>query len=102
MEIIRKDLSELAELSFEGDTLKKEKCLDAEKHVYLFARHSKGRLLGYELVKGIKVKNPDGNHVYAYPSSSQFGHYGFFISKKWAETDIPKYLQILTQRGQNL
>ena len=95
------DISEQQEIKFEGDTLKLEKCLDKEKHTYLFARYNhNGRLYGYELVKGVKTKNPDGNYIYRYPSSSQFGTYGFFIAERFAETDIPRYLAKLQKRGQ--
>lgn len=93
------DISEQEEFNLEGDTLKLEKSFD--KKIYLYARYNnKGRLYGYELVKGVKTKNPDGNYVYRYPSSSQFGSYGFFIAERFAETDIPKYLAILQERGQ--
>lgn len=101
--IERTDISELTEFKYDGDTLTKEKCLDEAKHIYLFARYNKkGRLFAYELVKGVKHKNPDGGEVYTYPATSQFGRYAYFIAKRWAETDIPKYLQILQERGKNL
>ena len=34
--------------------------------------------MGYEIVKPVKKKNPDGNIVYTYPSSEEFGRYGWF------------------------
>lgn len=100
MEIIQKDISEEREFSFAGDTIKLERCLDQEKRIYLFSRYNaKGRLVGYELVQGVKHKNPDGEYVYIYPSSSQFGHYGYFINKAYADKDIPEYLEKLRQKN---
>lgn len=96
MEIFRTDIREKKEFRFEGDTLKQKKCYDEEKQIWLYERvnHS-GRLFGYELVKGVKHKNPDGSLIYLYPSSEQFGDYGYFISSQWADKDIPKYLLYL-------
>ena len=34
--------------------------------------------MGYEVIKGIKRKNPDGSIVYVYPSDEQFGVNGFY------------------------
>lgn len=96
MEIIRKDISEEKEFSFGSDTLKQKYCYDEEKHIYVYERYNhNGRLFGYELVKGKKYKNNDGSIVYTYPSSSDFGTYGYFISSQWADSDIPKYLLYL-------
>ena len=39
---------------------------------------SKTKFMGYEVVKGIKAKNPDGSIVYCYPGDEQFGVYGFY------------------------
>lgn len=41
---------------------------------YLF---SIGR--GYEIVRAVKRKQPDGSDVYCYPSSEQFGVNGWYI-----------------------
>ena len=34
--------------------------------------------MGYEVVKGVRKKNPDGGVVYCYPGDEQFGVSGFF------------------------
>lgn len=60
---------------------------DDENHIYLFDRGNNG----YELVKGIKTKNPDGNIIYRYPSSEQFGTYGWYIMKNKAARDRVLY-----------
>ena len=98
--IFRKDISEKKEFSFDGDTLKQKYCYDEEKQIWVYERYNhSGRLIGYEVVKGIKHINPDGSLVFKYPSSEQFGKYGYFISARWAETDIPKYLAKLAEKG---
>ena len=50
-----------------------------EHNTYLYKRiklskNGYGRTTGYEIVKPIKRKNPDGTIVYVYPSSEQFGY----------------------------
>ena len=91
-----KDISEKKEFSFDGDTLKQKYCYDEEKHIYVYERYNhNGRMIGYELVKGVKYKNPDCSIVYVYTSSEQFGSSGYFISAQWADIDIPKYLLYL-------
>ena len=50
-----------------------------EKHIYIYKRNKNNKIFSYEVIKGVKHKNPDGNYVYAYPSSEQFGTYGFYI-----------------------
>ena len=113
-EIVSTDISEKKEFTFEGDTLKQKYCYDEEKHIWVYERYNRnGRLIGYELVKGKKKKNPGGSEVYIYPSSEEFGTRGYFISAQWADKDIPKYLlylkygrkegeKIWQQSGQNL
>ena len=88
------DISTLTEFKVGKDTLTKERCVDEERHMYLFKRtNSQGILIGYELVRGVRRKNPDGSIVYIYPSSSLFGNYAYYIAKAYAERDIPKYIQ---------
>ena len=52
--------------------------------------------MGYEVVKGMRRKNPDGSIVYVYPGDEQFGSYGFFdyhldrvkkILERWTNED---------------
>lgn len=101
----RKDISDKKEFTFDGDTLKQVKCYDDEKHIYIYGRYNKdGRLFGYEVVKGIKYKNPDGSIIHTYPSSEQFGRYGYFISKNKAsgKRGISYWAEKLAGRGQIL
>lgn len=98
--IYRIDISEKKEFTFDGDTLKQKYCYDEDKHIYVYERYNhRGRLFGYELVRGVRHKNPDGSIVYLYPCSEQFGTYGYFISAQFAETDIPKHLAKLAAKG---
>lgn len=95
MKVFRTDIRDKKEFSLEGDTLKQKYCYDEEKQIWVYERYNhNGRLYGYELVKGIKHKNPDGSLIYLYPSSEKFGDYGYFISAQFAK-DIPKYLLYL-------
>lgn len=68
IKIFAKDISELKEFEKYGATFT---CIDYNPthNTYLYER-SDG---GYEIVKPRKRKNPDGNFVYVYPSSDQFG-----------------------------
>lgn len=54
---------------------------DDEKHVYLYKLSKPGiKYLQFELVKGKRYQNPDGEIVYIYPSDEDFGTYGWYIS----------------------
>ena len=99
-EIYSTDISQKKEFKFEGDTLRQKECVDEEKHIYVYERYNwKGRLYGYEVVKGVRRKQPNGEIVYVYPSSEQFGRYGYFISSQWAEKEIPAYVEVLRAKG---
>lgn len=99
-EIYSTDISQKKEFKFEGDTLKQKECVDKEKHIYVYERYNwKGRLYGYEVVRGVRRKQPNGDIVYAYPSSEQFGTYGYFISSQFAEKEIPAYVEVLRAKG---
>mgnify|MGYP003293731388 CR=1 FL=1 len=51
---------------------------DHDNHIYVYdIINQDGIHRGYEVVKGLKRKNPDGSTVYVYPSDEQFGIYGF-------------------------
>lgn len=55
---------------------------DEQNHIYLFEMTPlewEKTYEQFELVKGVKVKNPDENIVYRYPSDEQFGQYGWYI-----------------------
>lgn len=99
MKIYSKDISDKKEFTFDGERLKLNRCLDEESHIYLFERYnSAGMLYAYELVRGIRHKNPDGQIVYVYPSSEQFGRYGFFIAKNHLEESLTRFVQKLTPK----
>lgn len=99
MKVYTTDISEKREFTFQGDTLKLDYCFDEEKRIYVYGRYNhSGRLYGYEVVRGVKHKNPDGNIVYIYPSLEKFGRYGYFVAARWKD-DIPKYLAKLAALG---
>ena len=72
--IYYKSIEEINSFTKYGDTFTKVFGND-EKHIYVFKRG-----IDYEVVQGVKHKNPDGNIVYVYPSNEQFGVYGYYIS----------------------
>lgn len=55
--------------------------LDNEKHKGIWEMRKKGKPLSYEVIKGVKKKNPDGNYVWVYPSDEQFGTYGWYVNR---------------------
>lgn len=76
------DISTLKEFTFGEDTLKQLSCAHAEKRIYVYERYNReGRLIAYEVVKGVRTKLPDGSIVYRYPSNEQFGSKGYYIAK---------------------
>lgn len=87
MEIIKKDISTLQSFNKYGREYSKIWSND-EQHLYVFKvtktynREDGSQLVvtDYEVVKGMKVKNPDGSIVYAYPNTESFGTYGYFIN----------------------
>ena len=86
--ICRKSIDEKKEFNLEGDTFKFVK-KNEKDNIYLYARYHNGYLHAYEVVKPVKAKQPDGSLVFVYPSSSQFGIYGFFFPKN--SPDIERY-----------
>lgn len=55
---------------------------DERNHIYLFEitpLEWEKTYEQFELVKGIKIKNPDGKYVWRYPSDEQFGRNGWYI-----------------------
>lgn len=83
-QIFNTDISQKTDFVFQ-DTRLIQKYYDSESGCYLYERYYinsptlGNRLMGYEIVKPIKRKNPDGTTVYVYPSSEQFGRYGWFF-----------------------
>ena len=81
IKIINKDIKEIEKFEKFGDTFTKIYA-DDEKHIYVFKRirdYETKTAISYEVVKGRKVKNPDGSIVYRYPISEEFGMYGYYI-----------------------
>lgn len=56
--------------------------LNNTTHCGVWELSREGKIYGYEVVKGRKYKNPDGNIVYTYPSDEDFGAYGWYICGK--------------------
>ena len=60
---------------------------DDDRHIYVFKRSHKFtkhngvkvEIVAYEVIKGVKRNNPDGTVAFTYPSSEQFGLYGYTI-----------------------
>ena len=77
MEITKKDIKDLNSFKKWGTTFTKI-WGDDDRHLYVFKRSGCSRD-DYEVVKGVKTKNSDGSIVYAYPSSDNFGMYGYYI-----------------------
>ena len=98
MDADRIDISERTEFMFDGELLKQDRCLDEQRKIYLYKRFNRfGRLYAYELVKGVKHTNPDGQVVYLYPSTSQFGKYGYFIARKKLEKALVRWVPKLQE-----
>lgn len=77
LEISYQDIRTLKEFKKYGDTFKQVE--DFGDNIFLYSREnedSKGVYV-FELVRGVPLKNPDGSIVYTYPSSSEWGRYGF-------------------------
>ena len=94
-EVFSKDIKERKEFVFQDTVLKQlEYCEETGR--YLYGRYWQkdctpdfvGKLMGYEIVKPVKHKNPDGNIVLVYPSTEQFGSYGWFLPANSKRTEI--------------
>lgn len=96
MKFERTDINDRKEFVFEDDLLVQKECADEEHRIYVYERYYQKTdlMYAYEIVRGIKHKNPDGNIVYLYPSSEQFGKYGYFIPAK-SKNRIPEYVKML-------
>lgn len=83
LEVFRKDISEIDTFTFQ-DTIVKKLDYNPTTDIYLFGRYNttgrcKNMLMGYEVIKPKKYKNPDGSIVRTYPSTSEFGTYGSYL-----------------------
>jgi hypothetical protein len=76
-EMFAKDISEMKEFTKYGDTFRQIRN-NPETGWWLYERRGKGNR-SYEVVKGKKFTNPDGTTVRCYPSSNDWGNYGYTI-----------------------
>ena len=93
MEITSTDISKKKEFAFDGTKLiQMEYCESTGRYLYkrLF---NNGRIFGWEVVQPTKVKNPTGEYVNTYPSTTSFGKYAWFLPPKVERTKIDYYLQ---------
>lgn len=82
------DISDRKEFTFQGDRLEQYKSYGDGWWLYKrYNQYSDFHFMGWELVKSVRHKNPDGEMVYTYPSSEQFGTYGLFLPQRYAEND---------------
>lgn len=86
MEIIRKDIKDLKEFKKYGDTFKQIRN-NPETGWWLYERPTH-----YEVVKGKRYKNPDGEVVLIYPSEGDWGTYGYTIPKCWWADEVIDFL----------
>ena len=80
-EIKFKDISTLKEFNKNGYHYTCVKA-DVENNTYVYKMEHIGEPLPYsqyELVRGIKGKQPSGETFYYYPSDERFGTYGWYI-----------------------
>lgn len=93
MEISYTDISNKKEFTFDGTKLVQvEYCESTGRYLYkrLFPN---GRIFGWEVVQPVKKKNPTGEYVYTYPSTTQFGKYGWFLPPNAPRERIDYYLK---------
>lgn len=81
-----KDISTMVNFEKFGDIFKQIK-YNPQTNLYIYERcHKDGTARNYEVVQGVKVTNDDGNVVYKYPDSSNWGIYGLtFMTLKQCE-----------------
>lgn len=84
MKIYKTPIEEKQEFIFEGWNFKLFK-KNPSNNMYIYTREKDG-LLYYEVFKAQKYKNPDGNIIYCYPSTSEFG-FGSALCINGAEKD---------------
>lgn len=95
--IFRKDISEMKTFTKYGDVFTQVRN-NPDTGWWLYERPTH-----YEVVKGKKYKNPDGEIVYVYPSENDWGVYGYTIPKCWwAEKTIDFLIGRKTTSAQEL
>lgn len=91
MIFFKDDIKDRLEFKKDGDILRQFKSYGDGWWLYKrFNQYSNFNFMGWELVKGVRHKNPDGEIVFVYPSSEQFGMYGFFLPQRYTELDCDK------------
>lgn len=96
-EIFYTDIKDKKEFGFDGTRLVQ---VDYNPHTgrYLYKRFYgkdygvEGKLMGYEVVKPKKVKNPDGTEVQVYPGTNDFGHYGWYLPRTSTQNEIDYWM----------
>lgn len=93
MEIYYQPIETQKEFVFNETTFKQ--CEHNESTgLYLYERYKNGRLNGYEVVVGVKAKQPDGTIVFHYPSASDFGPKGLFYPPMTNRESLVRSLSI--------
>lgn len=78
MKLFAKDIKDYDEYKSYRRTYKKVYA-DDENHIYVFKNISGGSNPEYEILKGKKIKNPDGNYVWKKGSDEDWGTYGWTV-----------------------
>lgn len=103
IQIVRKDISEVKTFEKYGDAFTQVKH-NEETGWWLYERVNKetGKK-HYEVVRGKKYKNPDGNIVFCYPSDEDWGTYGYTIpDNRYAEKVIDFLMGAKTRTPQEI
>lgn len=100
-EIYATPINERKEFTFDGDTLRQREHNETTG-LWLYERYNnKGRLVGYELVKGKNRKQPNGEVVQIYPSSEDFGRYGWAFPPRTNRQSLVEALAIADKDERN-
>ena len=92
-EIVRTSIKDKKEFTFDGSLLRFE-AYNPDTNKYLYSRWfgkdspGYGRQMGWEVVIPVKRKQPDGSIIECYPSSEQFGRYGWFYPPRYSKEDM--------------
>lgn len=69
-----------------------EYCEETGRYLYKRSKNQT-RITGWEVICPQSYINPDSSLVLVYPSTSEFGKYGWFLPPKVERTKIDYYLQ---------
>ena len=75
--IYAKDVKDIQSFQKYGNNYEKVYA-DDNRHIYIFKVFDEN-FVSYEVILAKRVKNPDGNIVYTYPGSNDWGKLGFTI-----------------------